>query len=143
VEHDSDREPIMQPERDDLLKHAWLDRDLGWLAFNNRVLHEALDDRNPLLERLKFLAIVTSNLDEFFMKRVSVLRGKAGVEDLEDPVAHEGDARSRLARIRAMVNEMLSKQARCYTDVLLPALARHGIVLATWDPLTPAQREEA
>ncbi len=137
------REPMMRPSRKELLQHAWLDRDFGWLAFNNRVLHEALDDRNPLLERLKFLAIVTSNLDEFFMKRVSVLRGKAGVEDLEDPVPHEGDARSRLARIRGMVNEMLSKQARCYTDVLLPALARHGIVLATWDPLTPAQREEA
>ncbi len=91
----------------DLLKHAWLDRDVGWLAFNNRVLHEALDERNPLLERLKFLAIVTSNLDEFFMKRVSVLRGKARVEDLEDPVPHEGDARDRLARIRGMVNEML------------------------------------
>ena len=57
-ESESDHEPIMRPERKELLKHAWFDRDLGWLAFNNRVLHEALDDRNPLLERLKFLAIV-------------------------------------------------------------------------------------
>jgi polyphosphate kinase len=142
-ESESDHEPIMRPERKELLKHAWFDRDLGWLAFNNRVLHEALDDRNPLLERLKFLAIVTSNLDEFFMKRVSVLRGKARVEDLDDPVPHEGDARDRLSRIRGMVNEMLSEQARCYTEILLPALARHGIVLATWDHLTTAQREEA
>jgi polyphosphate kinase len=136
-------EPIVPPERKDLLKHAWLDRDLGWLAFNNRVLHEALDERNPLLERLKFLAIVTSNLDEFFMKRVSVLRRKARLEDLEDPVPHEGDARKRLSRIRGMVNEMLSEQARCYTEILLPALARHGIVLATWDHLTTGQRDEA
>lgn len=136
-------EPIARPTRKDLLQHAWFDRDLGWLAFNNRVLHEALDERNPLLERFKFLAIVTSNLDEFFMKRVSVLRGKARVEDLEDPVPHEGDARDRLARIRGTVKEMLAEQARCYTDILLPALARHGIVLAPWDDLTPAQREEA
>ncbi len=101
-----------------------------WLAFNDRVLSEAVDERNPLLERLKFLAIVTSNLDEFFMKRVSVLRGKARAEDLENSVPREGNARDRLARIRAAVNEMLAEQARCYTDVLLPALARHGSVLA-------------
>ena len=51
-----------------LLNHAWIDRDIGWIQFNDRVLNEALDDRNPLLERLKFLAIVSSNLDEFFMR---------------------------------------------------------------------------
>src|SRR5262249_49243644 len=52
----------------------FLDRDLGWLEFNKRVLHEALDDRTPLLERLKFLAIFSSNLDEWFMKRAEGLR---------------------------------------------------------------------
>ena len=52
----------------------WVDRDLSWLEFNRRVLAEALDDRTPLLERAKFLAIFTSNLDEFFMKRIAVLR---------------------------------------------------------------------
>src|SRR5579862_7879156 len=56
------------------LSDVWIDRDLGWLDFNDRVLAEALDERTPLLERAKFLAIFTSNLDEFFMKRVSVLR---------------------------------------------------------------------
>ena len=56
------------------LSEVWIDRDLGWLDFNDRVLAEALDPRNPLLERVKFLAIFTSNLDEFFMKRVAVLR---------------------------------------------------------------------
>ena len=56
------------------LKELWLDRDLTWLEFNRRVLAEALDERTPLLERLKFLAIFTSNLDEFFMKRIAVLR---------------------------------------------------------------------
>src|SRR5215475_2595416 len=58
------------------LAELWIDRDLGWLDFNERVLAEALDPRTPLLERAKFLAIFTSNLDEFFMKRISVLRQK-------------------------------------------------------------------
>src|SRR5215469_2985749 len=58
------------------LSQVWLDRDLGWLDFNDRVLAEALDDRIPLLERAKFLAIFTSNLDEFFMKRMAILRNR-------------------------------------------------------------------
>jgi polyphosphate kinase len=53
---------------------VWIDRDLSWLDFNERVLAEALDQRTPLLERAKFLAIFTANLDEFFMKRIAVLR---------------------------------------------------------------------
>jgi polyphosphate kinase len=57
-----------------VLSDIWIDRDLSWLNFNKRVLAEALDERTPLLEKAKFLAIFTSNLDEFFMKRVSVLR---------------------------------------------------------------------
>lgn len=129
-------------DRDALLKHAWVDRDLGWLAFNGRVLHEAMDERTPLLERLKFLAIVTSNLDEFFMKRVGMLRGKALVKDREDPVAHDADARTRLQAIRSNVEQMLADQAACYKQIL-PELHRRGVVIATWDELTPAQREEA
>lgn len=125
-----------------LLEHAWVDRDLGWLAFNGRVLHEALDKRTPLLERLKFLAIVTSNLDEFFMKRVGMLRSKALVEDHEDPLAHTGDARKRLLTIRSIVVQMLAEQANCY-ERLLPELASHGIVIATWGQLSPRQRDEA
>ena len=129
-------------DKQELLRNAWVDRDLGWLAFNNRVLNEALDERTPLLERLKFLAIVTSNLDEFFMKRVGILRGKALVEDHEDPLAREGDAKARLLRIREIVERMLATQAACYQD-LVPKLARRGIRICTWADLTPAQREEA
>ena len=60
-----------------MLREAWFDRDLSWLEFNRRVLAEAYDERVPLLERLKFLAIFTSNLDEFFMKRVGAMRTRA------------------------------------------------------------------
>src|SRR5262247_2911308 len=56
------------------LDAVWIDRDLSWLEFNRRVLAEALDQRTPLLEQVKFLAIFSSNLDEFFMKRMAVLR---------------------------------------------------------------------
>jgi hypothetical protein len=65
---------VLNRELPQPLSDVWLDRDLGWLDFNGRVLAEALDERTPLPERVKFLAIFTSNLDEFFMKRVAFLR---------------------------------------------------------------------
>src|SRR5580692_10098054 len=72
---------VLNASLSEALSRVWIDRDLGWLDFNERVLAEALDDRTPLLERAKFLAIFASNLDEFFMKRMSVLRyGETGEE---------------------------------------------------------------
>src|SRR5512139_2301100 len=94
--------PWLAP-RSELLAHAWTDRDLSWLEFNRRVLHEAQDGRTPLLERLKFLAIFTSNLDEFFMKRMGILRGKAQAADEDDPGTRAKDARAHLATIRRVV----------------------------------------
>jgi polyphosphate kinase len=117
------------------LSGAWIDRDISWLEFNRRVLHEALDERTPLLERVKFLAIFSANLDEFFMKRMS---------RLADPTGLAAPAQRELAaQIRAMVTSMLDEQAACYTQVLRPRLAEHGIRLVGWDDLDAAQREEA
>jgi polyphosphate kinase len=130
------------PSGKELLEKAWTDRDLAWLEFNRRVLNEAQDARTPLLERLKFLAIFGSNLDEFFMKRMGVLRGKAQVADEDDPGARATDAREHLATIRRTVIEMLAAQAACYSRELLPALREHGIVLAAWHELSDAQRVE-
>jgi polyphosphate kinase len=126
--------------RDELLKHAWIDRDMSWLEFNRRVLHEAQDPRTPLLERVKFLAIFSSNLDEFYMKRVGSLHGlpTAPVED-ESLI---GDARTRLTRIRAAVVDLLAQQAACFRE-LCGELSRNRIVLAEWEDLTEAQRAEA
>jgi polyphosphate kinase len=121
----------------------FLNRELSWLEFNHRVLAEAQDSSVPLLERVKFLAIFSSNLDEFYMKRVGLLRGNAQVEDEADPVARAGDVRQRLKRIRERVIAMQRQQAECFSEVLVPALAGHGIILALWEQLSTTQREEA
>jgi polyphosphate kinase len=114
---------------------VFLDRDLSWLQFNARVLHEALDPRTPLLERVKFLAIFASNLDEFFMKRLGRLRALVQRGD--------ADAQRRLTRLREAVLPMLAAQARAFTEEIRPALARHGIRLLDWADLTDAQRGDA
>ena len=120
------------------LAAAWLDRDLSWLEFNRRVLGEALDERTPLLERVKFLAIFSSNLDEFFMKRIMRLRPVPG--DMR-PAGQE--RRELLDSVRSTVSEMLDAQAACYTDVVRPRLAEYGVHLVVWEDLTAAQRAEA
>src|SRR5262249_26283447 len=91
-----------------------------------------LDKRTPLLERAKFLAIFTSNLDEFFMKRVAVLRQERTAIGLV-----------RLRELRDKLCPQLHRQAECYREVIVPALATHGIVLRSWEELTVGQREEA
>jgi polyphosphate kinase len=114
------------------LPEIWIDRDLGWLDFNERVLAEALDERTPLLERAKFLAIFTSNLDEFFMKRQSVLRHSTS------------DAQRELLRqLREKLLPMLQRQADCYRNTIVPGLAEQGVFLRYWSELTPLQKEEA
>src|ERR1700761_6001386 len=114
------------------LQAVWIDRDLSWLDFNERVLAEALDERTPLLERAKFLAIFTSNLDEFFMKRESVLRTGA---------SEEQQALAQQVRQKLMIS--LRRQAEYYRQVIIPGLAEHGVFLRRWDALTPKQQEEA
>src|SRR5215472_4805762 len=116
----------------DALADIWIDRDLSWLDFNARVLAEALDERTPLLERVKFLAIFTSNLDEFFMKRMSVLRQSAAPEHAE-----------LIPEIRRRLEQSLARQASCFRNTIVPGLANHGVALRKWDDLTEAQREEA
>jgi polyphosphate kinase len=114
------------------LSEIWIDRDLSWLDFNERVLAEALDPRTPLLERAKFLAIFTSNLDEFFMKRGAVLK-RSLVEGHNHLQKH----------LRKKIIETLNRQAECYRDILMPELSRHGIDIRHWDDLSPDEQEEA
>jgi polyphosphate kinase len=125
-------EGVLNREISPGLSDVWIDRDLGWLDFNDRVLAEALDDRTPLLERAKFLAIFSSNLDEFFMKRMSVLRKSST------------PARARLlATVRERVLGSLGRQADCFRNTLVPGLGKRGVHLRRWDELTPEQQDEA
>ncbi len=122
-----------------MLKEAWFDRDLSWLEFNRRVLAEAVDERVPLLERLKFLAIFTSNLDEFFMKRVGAMRTRAYASG---NVAVVEDFNAHIHRLRDALYPLLLRRAECFEE-LRQRLVRHGVRLATWSALTPAQQREA
>jgi polyphosphate kinase len=124
-------EPIVTEER-------YLDRELSWLAFNTRVLELAEDPDLPLLERARFLAIFSSNLDEFFMVRVAGLKRRiaAGVavpaaSGLLPREVHEGT----LARTR----ELMIRQANCFHEDVLPALVKEGIEIARWDDLDDAE----
>src|ERR1700733_7304142 len=109
-------EGVLNREVSQSLSDVWIDRDLGWLDFNDRVLAEAEDDGTPLLERAKFLAIFSSNLDEFFMKRISVLRKGSHPERA-----------GLLATIRERVLCSLQRQGDCYRNTLVPGLGNHGI----------------
>ena len=104
----------------------YTNRELSWLEFNQRVLDQATHDRHPLLERVKFLAIVGSNLDEFFMVRVATLRKRqlAGLEQ----VSPDGlTVSQQLSAIRERAAMMLSAQAECWQQRLRPALAEAGV----------------
>ncbi len=118
-----------------------LDRDLSWLEFNQRVLHEAEDHRTPLLERLKFLAIFSSNLDEFFMKRIEVL-----ANDLhERPSSTSLDRGAHLEQraLREKIEALIARQAKVYADVIRSELAGSGIHLLEWEDLTAAEKHDA
>src|SRR5258706_3125647 len=121
---------------------SYLNRDLSWLEFNRRVLHEALDDRTPLLERVRFLGIFTSNLDEFFMKRARSLRRQA-TKGAVDPTADGRTIAEVFAAVRAAVRGMLGEQAECYANVVRPLLAENSVHLLTWQQLDPSERQTA
>jgi polyphosphate kinase len=114
--------------------------ELSWLKFNWRVLNEAIDDRNPLLERVKFIGIVCSNLDEFFQKRVGGLKRQlqAGVNNTSidglTPI-------QQLEAIRNDVKKMINAYRRCFFDMLIPAMEREGIHFRGYGDLTESQKE--
>ena len=115
----------------------YLNRELTWLAFNSRVLNEAADERNPLLERLKFLAIVSSNLDEFFMKRIGGLKQQlgAGVTTL---TVDGRTPREQITQCYEVVRDQEARQ-RDILHELLKELREHGIAILSYEELTEAQ----
>ncbi len=116
-------------------------RELSWLAFNKRVLEEALDERNPLLERLKFLAIFSSNLDEFFMVRVAGLKDqvKAGFNKPENKAGMT--PKQQLAEIAATTHYLVELQYEAFNNILLPLLNQEDIEFLKMNQLTTEQLE--
>lgn len=107
-------------------KDYYVNRELSWLMFNERVLEEAYDKTNPLLERFKFLAITASNLDEFFMVRVSGLLDKVDVGYNKKDIAGLTPS-EQLEKISEKAHEMYAKQNSCLMRSLLPALEKEGV----------------
>jgi len=117
----------------------FLNRELSWLEFNARVLYEAEDPATPLLERLKFIAIFESNLDEFFMKRVGGLEQQLA-SNLRELPPDNRTPRQQLAEIDRAVRPMIQRERRLLNDELLPALKEHGLELLAWDDLKASER---
>ncbi len=117
----------------------FINRELSWLRFNRRVLAEALDDSLPIIERVRFLSIFSSNLDEFFMIRVSGLRAQMATMANE----RSSDGRTpaeQLAAIRRDLSPTLDRAAACWQDDLLKRLAQEGIRILRYDELKKKQR---
>ena len=114
------------------LRHPslYLNRELSWLEFNRRVLHEARDPRTPLLERLKFLGIFASNLDEFFQVRVAGLKQQLAAR-YSDRTADGMTAEEQLRAIAAVVRDQVSEHSTCLLEEVLPALRQEGVDLVT------------
>ena len=118
----------------------YTDRELTWMDFNERVLEQAEDRDLPLLERAWFLAIFSSNLDEFYMVRVAGLmrRIKAGIT----PVRASGlDANQVLAQVTSRAKELTARQAALFQEDIRPALAGHNVNILGWDELNSDQQE--
>ncbi|HEY9664691.1 MAG TPA: RNA degradosome polyphosphate kinase, partial [Allocoleopsis sp.] len=105
---------------------CYINRELSWLEFNRRVLHEALDDRTPLLERLKFLSIFSSNLDEFFMVRVAVLKDQVDAQ-VSKLTADGRTPEQQLEEISKVLHPMVAQQHQHFETDLRLQLATHGI----------------
>ena len=128
------------PDESGLPSDRFLDREISWLQFNERVLQLAADETVPLLERARFLSIFTSNLDEFFMVRVAGLKRRIAT-GLAVRSASGLEPREVLEQISLVAHELQSMQSAVFTERVRPALADEGIAIVRWDQLTEEERE--
>jgi len=141
VDASSAAEPEQPEDSTALPADRYSDRELSWLAFNNRVLDLARDKiRVPLLERARFLAIFSSNLDEFFMVRVAGLKRR-----IDAGLAQRGTSgllpRELHDAILSTARDLVTEQTRVFSEEVLPELASKGIVILRWSELTDAEKQ--
>ena len=150
IEHEQhpSKQPAAQPpspgtfSRIDPADQKWyLNRELTWLAFKRRVLHEAEDERVPLLERLKFLALVSGNVDEFFMKRIGGLKQQIGA-GLRELTPDGRTPRQQVEECHAFVRQLEADKDEILRRVL-KLLRQKGIILARYQDLSAKQRQAA
>jgi polyphosphate kinase len=119
----------------------YINRELSWLGFNNRVLEQARDERHPLLERVRFVSISETNLDEFFMIRVAGLQQQVASE-LPNPVPDGMTPEEQLLRIHDHTEEFFEERRRILNTELMPALEDEGIRMVPYDKVRAAERRE-
>ncbi len=138
----SPTDPACRMQHEFLSEH-FINRELSWLEFNSRVLEEAQDPGNPLLERVKYLSICSSNLDEFFMVRVAGLREQGFGDGAPQDYAPDGlRPVQQLARISGRVRQQVEEQYRCWNELLLPELEEERIRFVSYGQLNHRQRAE-
>lgn len=133
--------PQLDSDGADNHRFAWpvFNRDLSQLEFYKRVLEEAADESVPLLERLKFLAVFTSNLDEFFMVRVSGLKEMLEIKNFE-PLPGELDPVEQLKVIRERMLPMVADQVKCLQESVLPELEKRGVAIVSYASLSAREK---
>ena len=120
--------------------HRFINRELSWLAFDDRVLQLASEAGIPVLERAKFCAITSSNLDEFFQVRVAALKDQVAA-GIEEPAVDGRSATQQLVEIAEQVGALVARQEDVYLDELVPALAAAGIAIVGWADLDSADQK--
>ena len=124
----------------DLNDSQWfLNRELTWLSFNSRVLHEAEDQRTPLLERLKFIAIVSGNLDEFFMKRIGGLKQQIGA-GMRELTLDGRTARQQVTECYAEIRDLEARKEQLFREICT-LLEEKNILIERYDELTPKEKK--
>ncbi len=125
----------------DLTAPEWyLNRELTWLAFNRRVLHEAADLRTPLLERLKFIAIIGGNLDEFFMKRIGGLKQQVAA-NLRERTVDGRTPQQQIDECCAVIRDLETQQQQLFQEILAQ-LEAHGVFIRPYQTLTADQQQQ-
>jgi len=130
----------LESEADRLTRENWINRESSWLEFNRRVLYQAQDVRNPLLERFRFLSIFSSNLDEFFMKRVGGLQRQLSVQ-LSRRSVDNFTPQELLKEIHKISEPMIETAVDCFEKSLRPALKENNVELLDWKDVRSSEKK--